>query len=206
MAIIDWLSTPEGRLTIEYGPKDVCWEYLADGSIDLTDFGLDCKQNSGSTEGIQMPAPYTGNYADGYFWPNNTTYSVNTKIPGGNGQTFNYLYWPKYLSLPVSEVDQSWRDAVGADSVREYMSEQPYALIKPHAYAPSVKSDELATMYEQIKLAVKDGSWKAIYAESDAEFETLLAEMRVNAEGYGYSTYIDWCKDEAVLRKAAEYE
>ena len=27
MAILNWLSTPEGRMTAEYGPKDVCWYY-----------------------------------------------------------------------------------------------------------------------------------------------------------------------------------
>ena len=31
MAILNWLSTPEGRMTSEYGPKDVCWYYDENG-------------------------------------------------------------------------------------------------------------------------------------------------------------------------------
>ena len=33
MAIINWLATPEGRMTLEYGPKDVCWYYDEDGNV-----------------------------------------------------------------------------------------------------------------------------------------------------------------------------
>lgn len=31
MAIINWLATPEGRMTQLYGPKDVCWYYDENG-------------------------------------------------------------------------------------------------------------------------------------------------------------------------------
>ena len=31
MAILNWLSTPEGRMTAEYGPKDVYWYYDENG-------------------------------------------------------------------------------------------------------------------------------------------------------------------------------
>lgn len=35
MAIINWLATPEGRMTAEYGPKDVCWKYDENGNTLL---------------------------------------------------------------------------------------------------------------------------------------------------------------------------
>ena len=39
MAIINWLATPEGRMTLEYGPKDVCWYYDEDGNTCFTELG-----------------------------------------------------------------------------------------------------------------------------------------------------------------------
>ncbi|MDR2045231.1 MAG: hypothetical protein LBQ15_12915 [Clostridium sp.] len=203
MAIIDWLATPEGALTNFYGPKDTGWEYLSDGSVDLTDFGMEAAR---AGMNVDMPAPYSGKMIDGSAQFNNTTYSKNTKIPGGNGQTFNYEYWPKYAALPVDAAEQSWREYYGATSVYDYMSQQPYAVIKPNTYAATAKSDELSTLYDQVKKCIQENSWLAIYAESEAQFDEILVKMRTEAEGYGYSTYIEWCQEEAVLRKAAELD
>ena len=43
MAILNWLSTPEGRMTAEYGPKDVCWYYDENGKTQFTDLGRAAK-------------------------------------------------------------------------------------------------------------------------------------------------------------------
>lgn len=201
MAIINWLTTTEGYLTSEYGPKDLCWEYLSDGSVDLTEFGLQCIMNNQVT----MPAPYTGYWIDGRQQINNITWDKNTEILGGvNGQTYNYLYWPRYLSLPVSEVDQSWRDATQTDSFREYLSQFTYSIAKAHTYSDSVRSEELDTTWNQVKDCIKNGSWKAIYAKTDAEFNEIVAQMKADAINYGYQQCIEWSANEATLRHAAE--
>ncbi|MDE6918458.1 MAG: extracellular solute-binding protein, partial [Lachnospiraceae bacterium] len=90
MAIINYLCTPDGRLEYEYGPKDVCWEWLDNGKAELTDFGLDCKALAAREDKV-MPAPYSGLWDDGCPQMNNTTWSLNTTIPDGvDGQTFNF--------------------------------------------------------------------------------------------------------------------
>ena len=43
-------------------------------------------------------------------------------------------------------------------------------------------------------------SWKAIYANSDAEFDQLVAEMIKQAEGYGYSQCVEWSVEQAAKR------
>lgn len=43
MAILNWLSTPEGRMTAEYGPKDVCWYYDENGKTCFTELGKAAK-------------------------------------------------------------------------------------------------------------------------------------------------------------------
>lgn len=206
MAIIDYLATPEGRLEYEYGPKDVCWEYLDDGSVELTDFGLQCKE-LGNPEEMEMPAPYSGLWKDGCPQMNNTTWSLNTVIPGNDkGQTFNFKYWDKYLSLDVDATEQQWRDDMGVDSYRDYMSQFKYTISKPHTYAESIKSDELSTVWEQVKMCVQNGSWQAVYAKDDAEFDSVMEQMRADADSYGYQDCVEWCTNEAALRKAAEID
>lgn len=200
MAIINWLSTPEGNLTMLYGPQDVCWEYLPDGSVDLTDFGLKAKMESNVT----MPAPYTGYFTDGTAQHNNTTWQLNTEILGLNGQTYNYLFWPKYLSLPVSTAQQSWRDATGTTSFREYLAQFDYSISKANTYSATQRSDELDTIFKQVGEAVKNGSWEAIYAKDDAEFQAIWDKMVADANNYGYQQIVDWCVEEAKLRHASE--
>ena len=206
MAIIDYLATPEGRLEYEYGPKDVCWEYLDDGSVELTDFGLQCKE-LGNPEEMEMPAPYSGLWKDGCPQMNNTTWSLNTVIPGNDkGQTFNFKYWDKYLSLDVDATEQQWRDDMGVESYKDYLSQFKYTISKPHTYAESIKSDELSTVWEQVKMCVQNGSWQAVYAKDDAEFDSVMEQMRADADSYGYQDCVEWCTNEAALRKAAEID
>ena len=206
MAIIDYLCTPEGRLDYEYGPQGVCWEWLDNGKAELTDFGLQCKALAAREEKV-MPAPYTGLWDDGCPQMNNTTWSLNTTIPDGvDGQTFNFKYWDKYLSLDVDKAESEWREDMGVKSYSEYMTKYDYSISLPHTYAESAKSDELSTTWEQVKTCVQNGSWQAIYAKDDSEFDSVMAQMRSDANSYGYQECIEWCKNEAALRKAAEYE
>lgn len=206
MAIINWLCTPEGRLTYEYGPQDVCWEWLDNGKVELTDFGMDCKYLAAREDKV-MPAPYTGLWDDGCPQMNNTTWSLNTVIPGAaDNQTFNAKYWDKYLALDVDEAEKEWRADMGVDIYDDYMVQFDYSPSLPHTYAESTKSDELATRWEQVKTCVQNGSWQAIYAKDDSEFESVVAKMRADADSYGYQECIEWCESEAALRRAAEYQ
>lgn len=206
MAIINYLCTPDGRLDYEYGPQGVCWEWLDNGKAELTDFGLQCKALAAREDKV-MPEPYSGLWDDGCPQMNNTTWSLNTTIPGGvDGQTFNYQYWDKYLSLDVDDAEAQWREDMGVDSYSEYLSGFDYSISAAHTYAESPRSDELTTTWEQVKNCIINGSWQAIYAKSDDEFDYIWSQMKSDAESYGYQDCVDWCVNEAALRKAAEVQ
>ena len=206
MAILNYLCTPEGRLDYEYGPQGVCWEWLDNGKAELTDFGLQCKALAAKEDKV-MPAPYTGLWDDGCPQMNNTTWSINSTIPDGvDGQTFNFKYWDKYLALEVDDTETQWREDMGAESYDEYLSTFEHSISKPHNYAESVKADELSTTWEQVKTCIQNGSWQAIYAKDDAEFDSIWTQMKADADSYGYQECVEWCASEAELRKAAEVE
>ena len=200
MAIINWLSTPEGRMISEYGPKDVCWYYDENGNTCFTETGLACKTDI-STE---IGNGYEGTYDDGSFKMNNSTWSLDAPNPDSNGETFNYRNWASYSTEAGSDIEKKWRDWTGAATPDEYLDKFKYVLSPGTMYTGGVRSDELQVVCDQVSTCVKDNSWKAIYAESDEEFDSIVAEMIQQAEEYGYDECIEFQENEATLRAAAE--
>lgn len=198
MAILNWLSTPEGRMTAEYGPKDVCWYYDENGKTCFTDLGRTAKLD-GKTE---MSGGYSGTFEDGGFKMNNTTWAIDSENPDSNGDTYNYQKWESYNSEASSEIEADWRAYTGCNIPDERMTK--YRLAPGTTYSAGVRSDELQVVWNQVATCIKDNSWKAIYAKSDAEFDQIVADMISQAMEYGYEQCIEFQKNEATLRAAAE--
>lgn len=193
MAIINWLCTPEGRLVMEYGPKGICWDYDVDGNACLI-------ENAGWPEG----SGYEGDWDEGIPEFNNTTLAINTINPDSNGQTYNSKYWPNVLNKQVSEIEERWREKNNVSSVREYLSKFEYSVSKPNTYTGGTKSDELGKKWNDVATCVKEGSWDAIYADSEEEFNQIVNKMCEDAIAAGYEECVQWCQNEAALRKALE--
>ncbi len=193
MAVINWLCTPEGRLVTEYGPKGLCWDYDVDGNTCLIDLN-----------GWAEDSGYEGDWDEGTPKFNNTTLAINTTNPDSNGQTYNSSYWPNVLNKRVSEIEERWREANHVSSVREYLSNFEYSVSKPNTYTAATKSEELGNKWSDVATCVKEGSWDAIYAKSEAEFEEIVLKMRQDASAKGYEECVQWCQKEAALRKASE--
>ncbi len=201
MAIINWLATPEGRLTAEYGPEGTCWYFDDNGYTCLTDLGLACK-NDISTE---LTGDYSGTFDDGSFKMNNTTWSLDSTNPESTvGETFNYKFWNSYDSEAGSDVEASWREWAGADSVDEYLRSSDYKVAPGTTYSGGTHSDELQVVWDQVTTCIKSNSWKAIYAESDEEFDKIVDEMIQQANDYGYDQCVEFQENEATIRSAAE--
>lgn len=202
MAILNWLSTPEGRMTAEYGPKDVCWYYDEDGKTQFTDLGRAAKTDIST----QMSDGYSGTFDDGSFKMNNTTWALDSLNPDSNGETFNYRKWASFATDANSDIEQDWRDKTGFATADEYMGSRPYKLSLGTTYSESTKSDELTVLWTQVAECIKTNSWKAIYAKTDAEYDQIVADMISQAKDYGYDECIAFQENEASLRKAAENE
>lgn len=202
MAIINWLCTPEGYLVFNYGPKGVCWDYDLNKNTCILDFGYKVKNG----DVLEMPedSGYTGTWQDGTPQLNNTTWTINTTNPESNGQTYNYQYWPNVLSITVSDIEQEWRDTYNVSSIREYLSGFNYTVSKPNTYSASSKSEELGTKWGNVTSCIREGSWSAVFAETEEEFWTIIADMQQKANEAGYEDCVAWCENEAQLRKASE--
>jgi len=203
MEIINWFCTPEGVLTYYYGPKGVTWDYDKDGEPYMTELGLLTQQDE-KTEITY--GNFTGEYREG-FEHNNTTWardSINPDSPSGN--TFNYETWPStLLSLEVSAIEQQWRDWTGFLRPDDWFkSTGNITFAVGTDYTAGVKSRELNLTWEQVIRCIKEGSWRAIYANSDAEFDEIVKQMIIDAYDYGYEQCVEYILDEVEARRDAE--
>lgn len=193
MAVINWLCTPEGRLVMEYGPRGISWDYDMEGNTCLIDM-----------QGWPEGSGYEGDWGEGCPQFNNTTLAVNTRNTDANGQTYNSASWPNVLGQTVSKIEEQWRQKNEISSVREYLSGFGYSVSRPNTYTAGNKPADVAEQWTNVTAIVREGSWDAIYAESEEEFDRIVDEMQQKAKDAGYENCTQWCKKEAAIRKASE--
>jgi putative aldouronate transport system substrate-binding protein len=204
MAIINWLSTPEGKMTTSFGPKGLTWDYDAQGRPYLTELGESVMSN-GDT---QMSGGYSGSWTDGTSKINNTTWAGDVVNPDAkNGDTYNHNFWETRRERQVSEIEEDWRNQVGAIDVNDYLIKNGHRSIAlGTTYSQTPMSDELRTIWNQVGETVKTYSWRAIYARTDAEYDAIVNEMIDKAFEYGYQECLDYSLAEVARRKALEDE
>jgi len=204
MEIINWLCTPEGVLTYNYGPKGVTWDYDEEGNTYLTPIGItiqDDKRTIIEFNGAEMI------YKDGEFQHNNTTWSMDAINPeSAKGETFNWEFWDSTITSRVpAPIQQSWRDWADAITADEFLrNEEKVAISIGTPFSMGKRDAELDTIWEQVKLEIRASSWSAIYAKSDTEFDMIVAGMIRSARAYGYDRCIEFIEGEAQRRREAE--
>lgn len=202
MEIINWLCTPEGVMTYFYGPKDLCWYYDEQGYTHWTDFG----QKVYFDRSTQMTGDYagTGDFNSGCLQINNTTWSQDATNTDSNGERFNYLYWKSYQAAPSCQVEKDWRDHFGVSSVEEYMQSTNYTVCNEYSFP--AKADDFKTTWSSVTDIIVTYSWRALYANSDAEFDKIVSDMIQQANSYGYQDCVQWSVDQAALRHQADQQ
>lgn len=194
MAIINWFSTPEGTMTIKYGPQGKTWDYNADGKAYLTEDGLRAMTDKKSVE------INGATFEDGEFKMNNTTISLDDVNPL-TGETYNWENWST-TSKDYPDIQKQWQAWAGTDTADQYLAGRQVVNVKS-TYSATPKDQDLQAKWDQVKQCVKDGSWKAIYAKDDAEFDSIVAKMIEDAKAYGYEECIAFQANEGTLRAAA---
>ncbi len=215
MEILNYLCTPEGVLDSTYGPEGLCWEIGEDGLTHFTDLGYSCATNGDTMmeSSDSEYESYTGKkFKDGQQQINNTTWSVDATNPV-TGEKYNWKYWASTATTPASgSIEAEWRDWSGATSTDNYLEIREgggkYSVAIASSYAEGTKSADLDVVWTQVTKAIVSGSWNAIYAKSDADFDKEVQKLIKDANAYdngnGYQECVDWSKEQAAARKAAE--
>lgn len=203
MAIINWLTTPEGYMTYWWGPKDLCWYYDEDGLTHFTELGEKAYKDK---KGTIMPDEWGGgSFNDGTFQANNTTWVKDAPNPDSNGETYNCENWASRLVDTKYEIFQDWRDWSGQYTMQMYMDSVPHKVAVGTSFSENKKSDELKIIWDQVSNCVVNYSWKAVYAKDDAEFESLVSEMIQKCKEYDPNDEcLAYCLNDAANRHALE--
>ncbi|MBQ8821527.1 MAG: hypothetical protein IJZ82_02695 [Lachnospiraceae bacterium] len=198
MEIINWLCTPEGRITMDYGPQGLCWDYNEDGRIAFTDFGKTCDSDRTTV----MPEEWGGaTFNDGAFQINNTTWSSNDTNPV-TGEKYNKEFWASTQTPDgLNEADKDWRETTGCTTVEEYMESGNYKVDIATTFAEGSRSAELDVIWNQVKECIVQCSWQAIYCDTVEEFDAKVKEMQGKVRMYDPQQQCKkWCEEEAARK------
>lgn len=200
MEVLNWLCTPEGTMTTYYGPQGLTWDYDENKNTFLTELGKKTVTNSLQ----EIPEEYGGGYYhDGEFQMNCVPWIRDASNPDSNGETYNYKNWKLEQGEAKYDIEADWRTwasgKTGTDikTVEQYMASSDYSLVPEVGWVASEKSDELKSIWSQVATIIITGSWQAIYADSDDEYDRIVAEMIAEADKKGYDKVQKFCRQEA---------
>ena len=211
MQIINWLYTPEGMMTNNAGLRGLMWDYDENGNTVLTDVGLACMSDgSYDLSGTEWTSPYTGEtytlnntYVDGSCQWNSQTMSPYVNNPDSvEGETFSKKTWTSYIDATMDyDIVHDWQETTGYETQQAYLADQAYN-IKPAAannFIMDEGSTELKLVVEQVSGSINKYSWQAIYAASDAEFDSIIDTMQSECAAYGYDQILEWYRGQAEI-------
>lgn len=199
LEIINWLCTPEGKMISEYGPKGLTWDYDEEGNTYFTELG------AAAIKDIETELPDgKGTFGDGRQQINNITWAADASNPDSNGETYNWQNWKSNLAEASCDIEQDWRDFTGCTTLQEYLGKGNYKVAPATTYTDGVRNDELEVAWNQVTDCIVTGSWNAIYAATDAEYEAVVAQMIADAYEYGYEDCLAWNENEAAIRHGLE--
>ncbi|WP_349428923.1 ABC transporter substrate-binding protein [Microbacterium sp. LWS13-1.2] len=200
-AFVDWLYSAEGAYAnssqtgASAGPQGLTWEVNDAGEPELTDFGNEVFLQGGAT----VPEEWGGGeYADGV-----SALNLSAVLPidtdAETGLPYNYTFWPTYQASIANPLTEDWSAKMGdATSTMEYLQANDQVLVAPGAsYAAPADDSEIETLRNQVKEIIKQYSWQMVFAESEAQFESLRDELIETANGLGYEQVLEFDMDNA---------
>ncbi len=201
MEILNWLCTPEGFMTMEYGKQGVNWDYDENGYPYLTEIGLMCVTD-GSNPETKDENGYTFN--QGQCQINNTTWARDAFNPDSNGATYNWNNWGEETAEPRCKTEADWKEYNSALGVGDYLKHRNYTLIPATTFSNLAKDDEYDIIIAQVSKCIVTYSWKAVYSDTEEEFNKNINEMTERGYAYGYETCLEWTVRNAAARHRVE--
>ncbi len=191
MAIVDYFYSPEGMLTMYYGPKGECW-YYEDGYACLTETGKKGVVNPG--EGRLSDAYSNQSLWDGYPVLVFIAYDIMATNTDNN-EPYNHVYWKSTVEAATTEAEKLWREDTGYNSVEKYMYEVDAYYNIPGIKYPDFTETELCQKYDETTNIIVSKSWEAIKASSDEEFDAIVKDMIASATAAGYEECVQYSED-----------
>ena len=187
MDILNYFVTPDGRMTMEYGPRGVTWDYDENGKMHFTNFGEKCQEEPKT----DMEEPFTGTFIDGALKASFSSWSEDAENPDSNSETYNSKKWLLNAGDPRCILEQDWRDFNNCDNKDRYFEEKGCTVVNDDTNKIVVlKINE--KKWSRISKVIIEGTWEAIYAETDNRYNKVIEEMTQKSRKYGYDKSVWW--------------
>lgn len=199
LKFIDMLADPDAYLCCRCGPKGEVWDVDSNGVASITDTALTwCKEHNS----IDLGSYTLSSGEELTLW--NTPWIVSdggaltsyTDAEGNRRPNMTNTWAEMQDISATNEVYASWCKAVGYDSWLDWLNDKnayvaSSALDNIQSFE-SIPDDMTQLMVDSIKDVVTTASWKMVYAENDASFDSLWNQMVSDCEGLGAQDIIDW--------------
>ncbi len=195
---LDWLVSPEGLDFLHAGIPD--WSYTKgdDGKYTITDDGL-----YAIMENREVPAEWGGGgFDDGNSkinqWPLH-----GVSINPNTGESYMKDFWATYLEANKTTMTNEWSEKYGAANQKEYLlktgqlSPVPFVnLILP------TDTTDVSLIRSQCAQFICDISWRMIFAQDEAEFDSMWNDMKTQLDGLGWADLVAF--DKAKFQKVVD--
>lgn len=186
---IDWLYSPEGVYAQASNaggsvcPEDLCWTSTDEGN-ELTEFGQKAMNDS---DGLEVPEDWGGSEYNKGVSSLNMKMVAQNDIDPNTDETYNSALWKTELAKS-NKLRDDWSSHMdGALNSIEYLQKTNKLLVAAGAsYVAPAEDSTISTVRSQIQTEVKNGSWQAVFAKDEAEFDSKLQTMRDTVNGLGY--------------------
>ncbi len=98
------------------------------------------------------------------------------------------VMWSSVLEKNNTKLDLDWQNyAGGAKTCMEFLKSIDALLVAPGtSYIASEESSDITILRNKCKSVIIDHSWKMVFADTQAEFDRLLKDLRETVNGLGY--------------------
>lgn len=200
LAFINEIYDEHTLLTMYNGPQGEMWD-IVDGKLVSLD-GFTEMYNTGSTTLASGEVLQNGQFWCIWGWTNDTLTSY--------GEPVRQTEWSSTaLAATSTKIFEMWRETTGYNLPIEAYQEQGTIAYNALAtrFMPTL-DDDAQMMRTSIGEKVVAASWKMVYAADEAEFYSLLDEMRADCDALGLKSLEDACTENWTSAKeaAAPYE
>ena len=184
-AFINWFGSAEGMEDTQTGLKGLAWN-VVNGQPAYTNYGISAVQDNSP-----VPAQYGGgNYKDG-MCQLATTLGYAEDTDSLTGQAYDPLTWVTTITAHTSQFDKAWQTEFSAKNPMDYLIKNNMLQVAPgNTYVPPADSSSIAAERTPCNSAIKDASWKMVFAKNQAEFDQIWSNLKVTLNGLGYNDVV----------------
>jgi len=103
------------------------------------------------------------------------------------GKPYDYTMWSSYLNNNPDPVTKSRRDAMGAQTMKDYVVKNNKVAVQPPYFSEQAKAEEPSDIKQkkaEVGKVIKEYSWKMMFAKNDNEFASLKEDMYLKPKAW----------------------